>query len=103
MTYGIDECRRCGRKMEPAGPVQAVRYELSLRQKPTMSEEKWRAQGWKAAPTRFQLHNKLDGMCWSCRWKWMNQPMRRYKLLIGIFPVLAVTFVVIYIVVAMNR
>ena len=103
MTYGIDQCRRCGKPMEPAGPAQSARYQLSLTQKPTMSEEKWRAQGWKQAPTRFQLHHKLDGMCWQCRWVWMNQPMRRWKLLIWLMPILVISFAVIYVVVAMNR
>ncbi len=67
MTYGVDQCRICGKTIRPSDSQAMDRYRNSLRQKPTMTEKEWRAAGFKAAPTRKQTLNALDGVCFSCQ------------------------------------
>ncbi len=67
MTYGVDQCRVCGKPIRPSDSQAMDRYLNSLRHKPTMTEKEWRAAGLKAAPTRKQTLNTLDGVCFACQ------------------------------------
>ena len=98
MVYGIDQCRKCGKAMPTAGPEHVARYEQSKRQKPTMPEAEWRAQGWKAAPTRYQLHHRLDGMCGDCVWESGHRAVRYGRLMTIVLGSAAVLFVIVYLV-----
>ena len=81
MTYGIDQCRRCGKPIPQPSPDAARRYEQSLLTKPTMTEAQWRAAGWKAAPTRYQMFDVLDGLCRECKWVFGNRKSGRWRVL----------------------
>ncbi len=96
MAYGVDQCRKCGKAMPPAGPEEVARYDLAKRQKPTMPEAEWRAQGWKAAPTRYQLYHKTDGVCRDCKWEIGNRAPRANRLLLTILITVVVLFVFVY-------
>jgi hypothetical protein len=67
MTYGVDQCRICGKPIRPSGPESMSKYVESLQKKPTMSEKEWRAAGFKAAPTPFQMRKRRDGCCFECQ------------------------------------
>ena len=68
MTYGVDECRVCGKPIKPNGPEPMQRYMESLRlRKPTMSVKEWRAAGFKAMPTPYQMGHRRDGCCFGCQ------------------------------------
>ena len=68
MTYGLDQCRRCGRDIPLSDPRAIERHAKSIREKPTMTEEQWRRAGWLAAPTRYQLQKPMDGLCFDCKY-----------------------------------
>jgi hypothetical protein len=72
MTYGVDECRRCGK------PMRARRDNPKADDtRPSgMTEAQWRAEGWLARPTRAQQQHPGIGCCSDCaalilrkRWK----------------------------------
>jgi len=87
MTYGLDECRRCGkpirqkRDVEGAGDMRPSR----------MPEAEWRAAGFKAQPTLAQLHHPQLGCCTDCnailmrkRWKPGLRIAITFGLIIGL-------------------
>jgi len=87
MTYGVDECRRCGT------PMRARRDNPKADdQRPSrMTEAQWREQGWLAQPTRAQQLHPGIGCCSDCaalilrkRWK----PGLRIGLMFGLIVVL---------------
>jgi len=65
MTYGLDQCRRCGTKIEPYNR-RSMEFYLDSLKKPTMPEKEWRAMGLLAMPTKAQILNPADGCCWDC-------------------------------------
>ncbi len=68
MTYGVDECRVCGARITPSGPGSMDRYLASLNlSKPTMTVKAWRAAGFKAMPTPWQMGHVRDGCCYKCQ------------------------------------
>ena len=89
MVYGIDECRRCGKSMRPTGPAAWTRLETAKRRRPTMTPEQWKAEGWLAAPTPWQLSHKLDGVCFECAPKIaaktrLNRPWHIYMAIVAV-------------------
>lgn len=98
MTFGVDECRRCGRAMKISAPNALAQYHDSLTRKPTMSEAEWRAEGWKAAPTRHQIHHVLTGVCRECKWALRNrQSNPKPTIFAMIFLVFALAAFVLYV------
>jgi hypothetical protein len=66
MTYGLDECRVCGKPIKIYGPENLARYENDRARPPVWPEAKWREAGFKACPTRWQLAHPADGCCSDC-------------------------------------
>ncbi len=82
MTYGVDQCRRCGKAMRERrdNPKPDDLRPSSL------TEAQWRAQGWLAKPTKTQQRFPSTGCCVDCtelvmrkRWK----PGLRLALMFG--------------------
>ena len=96
MADGLDECRRCGAAMPFAGAEAAARYELTKVQKPTMPEAEWRAKGWKAAPTVYQLNHKLDGLCRECSWQVGTRAPHRTRPLMVALLATAVLLLIVF-------
>ncbi len=94
MTYGVDQCRVCGRTITPTGPEAMRRYTESLKAKPTMTEKQWRAAGLKAMPTRNQMKSPHDGCCFDCRLKMGMSAVPMNRL---IFPAIGMLVVVLLI------
>jgi len=96
MTYGIDECRRCGNKIRIPDAGAIIRYQESLQRKPTMTPEQWRAAGWKQAPTKHQLLHAMDGCCHQCkdvvRQKYSKYPL--WKLAVGASLLVAIAMII---------
>ncbi len=67
MTYGVDQCRRCGKRMKVIEPDAMARYQESLGRKPLMTPKQFKAAGWKASPTFHQTVNPLTGICYDCK------------------------------------
>jgi hypothetical protein len=63
MTYGLDECRRCGAKMRPRKDGEAVDDQRPSR----MPEAQWRAAGFKIRPTVAQAQHPGLGCCTDCK------------------------------------
>ena len=66
MTYGVDECRVCGKAMKPTGPEAMQRHLASLKGRPMMTDKQWRAAGLKASPTKRQMRSPQHGCCFEC-------------------------------------
>ncbi len=91
MTYGVDECRVCGKAMKPSGPKEMQRHLASLRGHPTMTEKQWRAAGLKAAPTKRQMVSLHHGCCYDCT---MTMGMRSVPQRRLIYPALIIAVIV---------
>ena len=66
MKYGFDHCRVCGKPIAPRGQSKRDLWEAAQR-KPPMPEKRWRALGFLAAPTAYQLNvDPADGCCADC-------------------------------------
>ncbi len=84
MTYGVDECRICGALMTSKGPDAMQRYLDSLTlKKPTMSQKEWRAAGFKAMPTPYQMGHVQDGCCYKCRFPIAVKSVRQNYFIIS--------------------
>ncbi len=88
MTYGLDQCRLCGKDMPLSDSRAIERHAKFSREKPTMTEAEWRRAGWKAAPTRYQLRKPLDGLCFDCKYV---RGTRQYgvKVIVLVFTIIA--------------
>jgi len=71
MTYGVDQCRRCGAPIRNRGMVSPDDIKPS-----NIPEAEWRAAGFKAQPTVAEAHFPHLGCCSDCtavlmrkRWK----------------------------------
>jgi hypothetical protein len=84
MTYGVDQCRVCGAAMPTGGTGALERYLKDRKRRPTMSEAEWRAKGFKAAPTRHQLHKPTDGCCFKCRMEMGRKSVHPYRIMAAI-------------------
>lgn len=87
MTYGVDQCRRCGLAIRPRHDHGAA----DDRRPSKIPEPVWRAAGFKAQPTVSQAHFPQIGCCADCaeillrqRWK----PGLRMLMLVTILIVL---------------
>ena len=96
MTYGVDECRRCGKSMPLSDADALERFERSRKYKPTMTEEQWRRAGWKACPTRFQLNHPLDGVCFDCKYDIGTKKPKGHRLLAIIAAAAVIMCLLIY-------
>ncbi len=72
MTYGVDECRRCGKPMRARRDNPTADDTRPSR----MKQAQWQAEGWLAEPTRAQQQHPGIGCCSDCaalilrkRWK----------------------------------
>jgi hypothetical protein len=63
MTYGVDECRRCGKPMRSRRDNPKADDTRPSR----MPEAQWRAEGWLAEPTRAQQQYPGIGCCADCK------------------------------------
>jgi len=63
MTYGVDECRRCGKPMRSR---RDNREQDDLRPS-RIPEAEWRSEGWLAQPTRGQQLHPGRGCCAECK------------------------------------
>ena len=89
MTYGVDQCRRCGVAIRPRHDHGAA----DDRRTSKMPEREWRAAGFKAQPTVSQARFPVVGCCSDCaeillrqRWK----PGLRMLILVTIMIVLMI-------------
>ena len=97
MTYGVDECRICGAPMTSKGPDAMQRYLDSLKlKKPTMTQKEWRAAGFKAMPTPWQIGHVQDGCCYKCRFPIAVKNVRPNRFIVP-----AVTFVLVVLLILM--
>ena len=88
MTYGVDECRVCGKAMKPSGPEAMEAHLASLKRRPTMTEKQWRAAGLKAAPTKRQSMVVHIGCCYDCK---MTMAVKKVGWLRWVYPTLIIT------------
>lgn len=93
MTYGVDECRVCGRAMKPSGPEAMEAHLASLKARPTMTEKQWRAAGFKAAPTKRQSMVPHTGCCYDCKMIMSYRKIGRRRWIISAL-VIAVLFII---------
>jgi len=99
MTYGVDQCRVCGAPI-PERPLTTRDQKNYLRvmksRKPLMTEKEWRARGFKAQPTRWQMVEPADGTCYTCGTKLefkrekMGRGVKRILCMLAIFGLLIV-------------
>jgi hypothetical protein len=90
MTYGLDQCRVCGRDIPLSDPRAIERHAKFSREKPTMTEKQWRRAGFLAAPTRYQLQKPMDGLCFECKYV---RGTKRYgpRMIVTVFVIIAVS------------
>ncbi len=66
MTYGVYQCRVCGRPISPKGP-EVAEQQAKANRRPQMPEKEWRRRGYLAPPTGFQIYtDPSHGCCSSC-------------------------------------
>ena len=93
MTYGVDQCRMCGKPIAVLRATALQEWEKA-QLNPVIPEKQWRALGMLGPPTRMQWYNNLaDGCCAPCGMKMMNRRLqysRRGLALIAAFITVAV-------------
>jgi hypothetical protein len=96
MTFGVDQCRRCG--------VTIPRRPLSLKERNTlarvtlnppklMAETEWRAAGYLAQPTALEMSIPTVGLCVACG-SVVPDPRRRSPKRALLFSALAIAALV---------
>lgn len=75
MSYGLDQCRMCGKPILVKGPEAIIEWEQAQR-KPPIPEAEWRKRGFLAAPTGKQLSMPWMGCCDDCG---MIQMRKRWR------------------------
>jgi hypothetical protein len=102
MTYGVDQCRRCGKPIKVTdGKAHAKANPKALaaaQKRSPWPEAKWRAEGLKAPPTAWEILHPNTGCCIDCsfilvRRKW--QPLIRLILIIALI-VFGVGFILFF-------
>jgi len=81
MTYGVDECRRCGAPMRARRDNEGVEDQRPSR----MPEAQWRAAGFKVRPTVTQALNPGNGCCTNCRALLMRKQWKPGVRVVGTF------------------
>jgi hypothetical protein len=102
MTYGLDQCRVCGKPITPADPDSVENFEKSLHGRQTMSEREWRAAGYKAAPSRLQMRRRIDGCCFDCQITQGLSIINHAKLKLPIIGLIAALVILIFVVTLFN-
>ncbi len=82
MTFGVDQCRRCGKPMR----VRRDNPKADDPRPSSLSEAQWRGAGWLARPTKAQERRPSLGCCVDCaeiiiRKNW--KPGLRITLMVG--------------------
>lgn len=87
MTYGVDQCRVCGKPIKVQSPTDMADW-LEAQRNPPIPEKVWRARGYLAAPTRYQLTMQpAHGCCADCglrEWKKRTKPMRKLLIIVAV-------------------
>lgn len=69
MTYGVDQCRVCGVKIALRPPTMREQKTIQVANskiKKLMTEPEWRAAGFRAQPTPYQMLRPPVGCCAAC-------------------------------------
>jgi hypothetical protein len=98
VTYGVDQCRVCGKRMKIADPDAARRHQEAIHKKPTMTPKEFKAKGWKSAPTHYQRWRDLDGVCFDCKPIVVNRrkTQRLDRILLGLGCFIGAAFVAMF-------
>jgi hypothetical protein len=86
MTFGVDECLRCGKAMRArrdntkADDVRPSR----------MSAAEWRKAGWLAQPTRAQLRYPSTACCAACTQAILRRKWKPGLRVVGMFAAIVV-------------
>jgi hypothetical protein len=94
MTYGVDQCRVCGKPI-PIKSVTAMTDFLVAQRKPAMPEAEWRRRGFLASPTKQQVKFPEMGCCFDCGLKLAHQASRYHLrgIMVIVFMVFATTVI----------
>ncbi len=101
MTYGVDQCRVCGKAIKISGPHAMAQYlETQALRRPNMTEKQWRAAGLKTAPTLLQMRRQSDGCCFECQFPTRYREVRAWRFILPMFGGAIALFLFIYLVVS---
>lgn len=98
MTYGVDQCRVCGVKIEVRTPRDMEEW-IEAQRHPIMPEKEWRRRGWLAAPTRMQKRMPAYGCCPKCGLREMNRKMKAGQRLLMAGAVAGVALTIVWMVI----
>ena len=101
MTYGVDQCRMCGKPIPVLRPTAWREWEDAQR-RPVVPEKEWRRLGMLGPPTRLQWRsNMADGCCTPCgvkllhrRWRYGLRGVLSVAFFVGLAAV--VSFIILY-------